>query len=485
MSNVLAKIDYKNIFKYFEEISAIPRGSGNMQAISDYLVSFAKEHNLRYIQDDVLNVIMFKEATSGYEDAPAVILQGHMDMVCEKESWSNHDFEKDGLELVIDGDYIRANGTTLGGDNGIAVAYALAILSDDSLKHPALEVIITTDEETGMDGVIGLDPAPFKAKYMLNLDSEDEGIILCSSAGGLSGTVTLPLSYEEVKAGQEALEIAITGLQGGHSGAEIHKNRTNANVMMGRILMELQKETVFRVADIHGGNKSNAIPREAHAVITVDASQVASAKSAIETIAKEIVSELVTSEPDAKVDVRTMQLENAQVMTKDCSDKVIFMLVTAPYGVLVMSSDIEGLVESSVNMGILRVVDGVMEFHYSVRSSLNSYKHYISTKLELLAKSIGASYVMDGEYPAWEYKKESKFRELLIDVFKKQYNYEPVVTAIHAGLECGLISEKIEGLDIVSIGPNMADIHTPKERLNISSTKRLYDYVVAVLEAIK
>ncbi|WP_455715574.1 aminoacyl-histidine dipeptidase [Anaerosporobacter sp.] len=485
MSKVLNEIDYKNIFKYFEEISEIPRGSGNMQAISDYLVSFAKEHNLEYIQDEFLNVIMIKEATSGYENAPAVIIQGHMDMVCEKDSSSNHDFEKEGLELVIDGDYIRANGTTLGGDDGVAVAYALAILSDDTLKHPRLEVVITTDEETGMDGAIGLDTSPLKAKYMLNIDSEDEGVILCSSAGGLNGTVTLPLQYEDVTDGNQALKITVKGLKGGHSGAEIHKNRTNASIMLGRILMKLGKTKEFALSDIFGGTKHNAITREAVATIVVASNLVDDVKSEIETISSEIIDELTTSEPDAKVEVVACNDKAAKAFTKDCKDKIIYMLVTAPYGVLVMSSDIEGLVESSVNMGILRIVNDAVEFNYSVRSSLNSYKHFVSDKLELLAKSIGANYLMDSEYPAWEYKKESKFRELLADVFKKQYNREPEVTAIHAGLECGIISEKMEDIDIVSIGPDMADIHTPKERLCISSTKRVYDYVVAVLEAIK
>jgi dipeptidase D len=485
MNKVLDGIDYKNIFKYFEEISAIPRGSGNMQAISDYLVSFAKEHNLEYIQDEFLNVIMIKEATNGYENAPAVIIQGHMDMVCEKDSSSNHDFEKDGLELVVDGDYVHANGTTLGGDDGVAVAYALAILSDDTLKHPRLEVVITTDEETGMDGVIGLDTTPLKAKYMLNIDSEDEGVILCSSAGGLNGTVTLPLQYEKVSDGEQALTLTVKGLQGGHSGAEIHKNRTNASLMLGRILMQLGKTKEFALSDIHGGNKHNAIPREAVATIVVPSNLVDDVKKEINLISNEIINELATSEPDAKVEVTACNDQVAKTFTKECKDKIVYMLVTAPYGVLVMSSDIEGLVESSVNMGVLRVVNDTIEFNYSARSSLNSYKHYVSDKLELLAKSIGASYIMDGEYPAWEYKKESKFRELLIDVFKKQYNREPEVTAIHAGLECGIISEKMEGIDIVSIGPDMADIHTPKERLCISSTKRVYDYVVAVLEAIQ
>lgn len=483
MSKVLEEIDYKNIFKYFEEISAIPRGSGNMQAISDYLVSFAKEHNLEYIQDEFLNVIMIKEATAGYENAPAVIIQGHMDMVCEKDSSSNHDFEKDGLDLVIDGDYLRANGTTLGGDDGIAVAYALAILSDDTLKHPRLEVVITTDEETGMDGAIGLDTTPLKAKYMLNIDSEDEGVILCSSAGGLNGTVTLPLQYENISDGMQALKVTVKGLKGGHSGAEIHKNRTNASIMLGRILMKLGKTKEFALSDIHGGNKHNAITREAVATIVVPSNLVNEVKKEIETISNEIINELVTSEPNAEVVVCDDQV--TKTFTKECKDKIVYMLVTAPYGVLVMSSNIEGLVESSVNMGILRIVNDSVEFNYSVRSSLNSYKHYISDKLELLAKSIGANYLMDSEYPAWEYKKESKFRELLADVFKKQYNREPEVVAIHAGLECGIISEKIEGIDIVSIGPDMADIHTPKERLCISSTKRVYDYVIAVLEAIK
>ncbi|HEX3075284.1 MAG TPA: aminoacyl-histidine dipeptidase [Lachnospiraceae bacterium] len=485
MGSKLVGIDYKNIFKYFEEISDIPRGSGNMQAISDYLVGFAKQHGLEYIQDDVLNVIMFKEATSGYENAPAVMIQGHMDMVCEKETWIEHDFLTQGIDLIVDGDYLKANGTTLGADDGIAVAYALAILSDNTIQHPRLEVVITTNEETGMDGAIGLDTTPFKAKYMLNIDSEEEGVILCGCAGGLSGTSSLKLEYEKVADTTTFVNIDVTGLQGGHSGAEIDKNRSNANILIGRLLLQLSKDYSFSLVDIHGGNKHNAIPRDSFATIAVERKDLQVIIDRLNEIALILKSELSMSEPDALIKASHNEYPYSKVMTTEITRKIIFMLEVAPIGVQVMSSNIEGLVESSVNMGILKIENDTIEFHFSVRSSLNSYKHFVSEKLELLAQSIGAEYLMDGEYPAWEYRKDSKFRQLLIDIYKEEHGNEPTVVSIHAGLECGIISEKLNEIDIVSIGPDMADIHTPKERLKISSTKSLYDYILKVLESIK
>lgn len=480
MGNVLKDIDYKGVFSYFEEISGIPRGSKNNKGISDYLVEFAKTHNLKYMQDEFLNVIIIKEASKGYEEVPTIILQGHMDMVCEKDNGSNHDFTKDGLELVIKDDYIYANGTTLGADNGIAIAYALSILESTNLSHPRLEVIITTDEEIGMDGAAGLNVDNLQGKFMINIDSENEDVLLSSSAGGLTGTSVLPLEYENKRGTKIVLNI--NGLLGGHSGVEIDKNRTNANLLMSRLLFDLEQKMPLSLIRFTGGLKDNAIPRESYAEIVIAEKDMDMFKSEYNQLIKDYKLELKTSEPNFKSNYSVTENGIYQVICKPSLDKIQTILLYAPQGVLVMSSDIKELVESSLNLGILEIDNGKAEFCYSVRSSVNSYKNFISNKLKNLTVYLGGQYYVRGEYPAWEYKKDSSLRQLFINVFKDQYGKEPIIEAIHAGLECGIIANKISGLDIVSLGPNMDDIHTPKERLNISSTKRVYDYIVNVLE---
>lgn len=471
---------HQQVFDFFEEISSIPRESGNNKGISDYLVEFAKNNRLSYIQDDFLNVIITKEASEGYENCPTLILQGHMDMVCEKESDVEHDFFKDGLQLEWKEDYIFSNGTTLGGDDGIALAYCLAILIDDNLIHPRLEVVFTTDEEIGMDGAAGLDTSELHGTYMINIDSEEEGTILTSCAGGLTGTSELPLQFEEVEG--KLINVAIKGLLGGHSGTEINKNRTNASILLGRLLFDLRKKK-YSIVSMNGGLKDNAIPREAFATISVKTEDVYEIINEIKVLSEKYKNELRTSEPELTVTVEQGVEKKSKVLTKECEEQILFMLLQSPNGVQVMSSDIPGLVESSLNLGVFKMEEDKIVFCYSVRSSVSSYKSFLREKLETITTFLGGTFLVKGEYPAWEFKEDSKLRSISTAVFKEQYGYEPKIEAIHAGLECGILSNKLKGIDIISIGPNILDIHTPSEKLSISSTIRVYDYLINLLEA--
>ncbi len=479
----LQHLDHKKVFYYFEKISEIPRGSKYNTQISNYLVSFAREHQLKYKQDKYENVIIWKSASKGYEDCETVMIQGHMDMVCEKECQIKHDFTTEPLDLIVEDDFVYANGTTLGGDDGIAIAYALAILDDDTLLHPPLEVVITTDEEVGMDGAFGLDTSALKAKYMLNIDSEEEGILLSSCAGGMTSTCMLPRLDITTKEGTK-IKIKILGLQGGHSGAEIHKNRINANRLLGRLLGTLQgKKIEYFIIQMNGGLKDNAIPREAEMeLVTKDVEKVKEIIKKFETIIKK---ELRTSEPDVTVIVKEEGAGSYEVWEKELEKKVSIMLTYAPNGIQTMSAEIEGLVESSLNLGIFRAETDYVIFSFSIRSSVASYKQYLSEQLEHLIVFLGGTYEKKGEYPGWEYNPNSKLREVMCEVYREQYGTEVKVEAIHAGLECGIIAEKMPGIDIVSFGPDIFDIHTPKEKLSISSAKRVYEYIIRVLEKMK
>lgn len=479
MDKSLEQMDYKGIFKYFSQISKIPRGSGNEDEISEYLVSFAKNQGLEYNKDSANNVIIIKEATKGYENEPAIMLQGHMDMVCEKLKDSSHDFLKDGIKLLIDGDFLHADGTTLGADNGIALAYILALLSDDDLKHPRLEAVITSDEEVGMNGAKALDLSSLKADYMINLDSEEEGYLLASCAGGLTGTSTLPLKRVAVQG--KRIKVSIGGLKGGHSGMDIVNNRSNANKLLGRLLFDLRERNTYSVLHMEGGYKDNVIPREAFAELVIDSKDYPKLCENIDEIMKIYKKELAASEPD--LEYKVMDMDEGDYMSLDpvSFEKLLFLLIQIPYGVQVMSSDIEGLVESSLNLGIFRLEEEQALICNSVRSSKSSYKHYISNRLEYLVSFLGGDYIVRSEYPAWEYRNESKLRDHLRNLYKEMYGKDMKVEAIHAGLECGLIAEKMPGIDIVSIGPDMSRVHTIDERLSISSAVRVYQFLERVI----
>lgn len=477
----LKALDYKKVLYYFSEIAAIPHGSGNVGQIADYLERFAKERSIRYVRDTADNVIFYKDATAGYEQYPALILQGHMDMVCEKEVDADIDFTKDGLTLMLDGEWLHADRTTLGGDDGIAVAYCLALLADDTIKHPALEMVITTDEETGMDGAKALDASVLSGRHLINIDSEEENIVLCGCAGGARVAGMLPI--DRMLAGGRTVKVTVSGLQGGHSGAEIDKNRANAVLLLARYLYQLRDVVPFLTEEFSGGQKDNAIPRDAEATLVfpedISEEELARARE----LAAELVAELRSAEPEAKIGIMPDEMvEETAVMHPRTFEKFLFVLMQAPNGVQVNSAEVPGLVESSLNLGICKMTSEGMELHWALRSSKASYLKFLKEKLIYLIGFLGGDYEVSGEYPAWEYREESKLREVYVNAYEAMFGKRPEVALIHAGLECGLLGEKIPGLDMISIGPEMKDIHTPAERLHIPSTIRIYKLLEKILE---
>ena len=480
MKNVLNGLNPSLVFKYFEEISQIPRGSKNEKEISNFLYKFAKDLNLEVIQDEHLNIIIRKPATKGYENCPGVILQGHMDMVCEKNKDVDHDFEKDPIDLRIIDDMIYANGTTLGADNGIAVAMSMAVLASNDLAHPALEVLITSDEEAGMTGANGLDGSILKGKYIINLDSEEEGYLLVSCAGGNRYYVTLPLTYKPVDENKQALLVEVKGLLGGHSGMDIIKQRANSNVVMGRVLNLL--DVNYDLVEVNGGSKNNAIPRECESKVVVDKNQVDAFKASLSKIEEILKNEFRTTDPGLKIVVEEASAD--KVLTDECKSKALLLLNLIPNGIQTQSMDIEGLVESSTNLGVVKTSEDKMSFESAVRSSVATLRESINDKTKLLANSVGANIEITDGYPAWEYVKDSKLEHICIDVYEKLTGKKPVITAIHAGLECGLLLSKMNGAEAISMGPNMFEVHTPNEHVSISSIKNVWDYLVKVLESM-
>ena len=479
-NNILSNLEPKSVFNYFEQICSIPHGSRNTKQISDFCVSFAKEHNLKYSQDESNNIIIWKDGTNGYENSPSVIIQGHLDMVCEKEHDCDIDFEKDGLSLIVDGDDIHADRTTLGGDDGIAVAFALAILDSTDIPHPPIEAVFTVDEEIGMLGAASLDCSPLKSRIMLNLDSEDEGSLLVSCAGGVSTTAHLPLTFE--KTNGLTAEITISGLVGGHSGTEINKDRANSNRLMGRTLYALSKKYDFSLVSVNGGLKDNAIPNKTTAVlILTDAGVKDAFASSVSEMNDTYKHEYAVTDPSLSATVSFSDNTSADAMTKQSTKAFITALVNLPGGV----HDIDGLVQTSLNMGILKTTENEMQASFSIRSSVSSEKFMLMDMISCLMDSLGGYITNFGEYPAWEFKKESHLRDVMSEVFEEQYGYKPIINALHAGVECGLFSEKLPGLDCVSFGPAIYDIHTAKERLSIESVLRTWKFTLEVLKRLK
>ena len=475
----LAGLEPASVFGYFEKNCSIPHGSRNTKMISDYLVSFAVEHGIRYIQDELNNVIFFQEGTCGMEDHAPVILQGHMDMVCEKDADCSIDMDNEGLDVTHDGQCVFAKGTTLGGDNGIAVAYALALLADKTIPHPPLEIIITVDEEIGMEGAAGVDLSMLKGRTLVNLDSEDEGIFTVSCAGGARGTIHLPVERRVVYG--PCVKLTVDGLQGGHSGVEIHKNRANANKVMGEFLSRVQKLMPICITKLQGGAKDNAIPRSCSVSLVMLGMQA----ERINDIAAELQTEIRSQydEPEAVVYGDNLDALGGNALTSESTAKVIALLNAAPNGVQCWSKDIEGLVQTSLNLGVVNLAEE-LTLTFAVRSSVNQEKRDLLKRLSDLAAFYEGSYTEMGDYPAWEYKKDSVLRDTMVRIFKEMFGKEPEVVAIHAGLECGLLSEKLPGLDCVSIGPDMHDIHTSREKLEIASTRRTWEFLLEILKSL-
>ncbi|MBO2526657.1 MAG: aminoacyl-histidine dipeptidase [Clostridiales bacterium] len=469
---VLEQYRPQEALRYFEEICAIPHGSRDTKRISDYCVRFAREHGLRYVQDDHNNVVIFKPASPGYEDHPTVILQGHLDMVCEKDADCAIDFSSDGLKLRCDGKYIFAEGTTLGGDDGIAVAYALAVLASTELKHPPIEAVFTVDEEIGMLGADAMDMSVLQGRILLNCDSEDEGILTVSCAGGATSTLTRPVVREQ-NAGT-IWRMGVENLIGGHSGVEINSGRANASKVLASVLKELP----VRLIRIDGGSKDNAIPRSCEALVVAD-----DPAEAFRSCAEQVKKLLPPTETEAEFYCIPAQ-STMLPMQEESSRAVIALLNELPNGVQKMSEDISGLVQTSLNLGILKTQENTVTMTFSVRSSVNTEKTELIGTVKTIGLANGASYTESGEYPAWEYQKQSRLRDVMVSVFRELYGKEPVVEAIHAGLECGIFSDRLPGLDAVSFGPQMHDIHTSRERLDLASTQRTWDYLVAILEKL-
>ena len=480
-NEVLSNLRPARVFHYFEQICGIPHGSRNTKKISDYLAAFAKERALRYVQDAVNNVIIYKDGSEGYEHHPTVILQGHMDMVAEKTQDSRIDFLTDGLDVRTDGEYIWAEGTTLGGDDGIAVAYMLALLESETIPHPPLECVFTVDEEIGMDGAEALDVSLLQGKILLNADSEDEGILTVSCAGGATSMLSLPVSIE--KASGRGLHLYVDGLLGGHSGQEINNGRANSNIVMGQLLRKLLTELPYRLVYIRGGQKDNAIPRYTVAKIIVAEERIEEAVALVEKFAKELLKQMPEPEHGAKITYERCVCRGKAMSTLS-TWKVVRLLSEVPNGVQAMSRDIQGLLQTSLNLGILKTEGELVTMTFSVRSSVNEEKAALIEQIKTVGKKYGAEYAEAGRYPAWEYRKDSPLRRLMVKTFEELYGRKPVVEAIHAGLECGLFSDRIPGLDCVSFGPDMEHIHTTEERLNVASAARTWEYLLAVLERL-
>lgn len=476
--NVLASLEPLEVFRYFEEISAVPRGSGYREKIADYCENFAKEKGLLVYRDGANNVVITKDASKGYENAEPIIIQGHLDMVWQKDEDCEKDLETEGLDLYIDGDFISAKGTTLGADNGIAVAMTMAILADNTLSHPKIEAVFTSDEEVGMLGAIELDKTVLTAKKMLNVDSEEPGVITVSCAGGSDFTMTIPY-IREVVTGEKAV-IALKGLAGGHSGIEINSGRVNANILAGRILGHLSEKFDFDVAEINGGSRANAIANLCTIeLVAEDSTELI--KEARE-YADAIKTEIFAKEENFTAEIEVLGKGEYEVLAKPEKDKLIYALNLAPNGVQEMSAEIENLVETSLNLGILETKENEISMTFALRSSKKTALFALGEKLEIFAKCLGLNSESAGFYPPWEFKKDSKMQELCSRVYKEMFGNLPKIEAIHAGLECAVFAGAIDGLDCISIGPKVLDAHTTKERLSISSTKEVYDLILNVLK---
>ncbi len=459
--------------RFFEEFSKIPRGSGNTKAIADYLVGFANDRGLEVIRDGSDNVIIKKPATVDYVDRPGIILQGHTDIVALKNPDCPINMEKDGLDLYRDGDYLRARGTTLGADDGVAIAYALAILDSSDIAHPELEAVFTSDEETGLLGATALDASVIHGRMLINIDSDEEGIFTAGCAGG--GRIDIRLSGKSRTHIGQIYALRISGFKGGHSGVEIHKNRANAIKIVAEILSKLEN---VRIGKMTAGSADNAIPSDATVIFTT--------KSSIFEIS-EIINNTKDNLPEGETEAAfniDMKLYSAKLYNEEDSANILSLITEMPNGVTRMSEDIEGLVETSLNMGIINIDDKSVALTISVRSAVGEEKTKLIARVKVIATSHGASVEVRGEYPAWEYRKESRLRDVMCSVYKEMYGKDATVVTIHAGLECGIFSDKISGLDCVSIGPDNHDIHTPEERLSLSSFNRVYEYLINVLKSL-
>ncbi|MDE6566727.1 MAG: aminoacyl-histidine dipeptidase [Lachnospiraceae bacterium] len=482
---LLSELSPKEVFYYFQKLASIPHGSGNTDRIAEFCMDFAGDHGLKARRDHANNVVIFAAGTPGYEKSEAVILQGHLDMVCEQEASCGIDMEKEGVEVCTDGVTVWARGTTLGGDDGIAVAYILAILASDTIPHPPIEALLTSDEEIGMLGARALDVSDLTGKRLINIDSEEEGILCVSCAGGVRAHLEIPFHKEQVdKNTSQAYRIVVSGLLGGHSGMEIHKQRENAIKLLGNVLSSASRACTFSMVSAAGGGKDNAIPKMAEATVCLQVDQADMLKDSVTEFLELMHQELSTTEPDLLITVEPVDMPE-QCMDQESTRRLIFALQQIPDGMQKMSPEIEGMVQTSLNLGSLNTEDNHVSLRYLIRSNTASGKQLVVEKVTAFAEYLGATVTMQSDYPAWEYRVESKLRETMIRTFEEVYQKTPEVTAIHAGLECGILAGKMTDVDMISFGPTLLNVHTPQESMDVASVQRSWQYLLKVLENLR
>ncbi|MEF9997897.1 MAG: aminoacyl-histidine dipeptidase [Lachnospiraceae bacterium] len=479
----LSELEPKKVFEYFEAMNQVPRGTFDTKRISDWLVAFAKEHSIECVQDASGNIVMKKAGSAGYENSEPVILQGHMDMVCEKTEDSTHDFSKDPIEMYVEDGFVKAKSTTLGADDGVAVAFALAVLTDKSIAHPPIEVIITVDEETGMGGANSIDMSGIKGKKLINIDSDVEGTIICGCAGGVRGKGKIPFSKETIKG--ELLEIQVKGLVGGHSGLDIQEQRGNANRLMGRLLTAMGKEVTYSLVDVNGGTLDNVICYASTANIVVDSAEINAVKAFIQKTQTTWEVEFDNQEPNLTILLTEKGTASIDSMTQESRDNVLFFLTCIPYGVQNFSRQLPDLVETSNNLGMVKTTETYVETWGQARSSIESKKAEVIAQVTSCAKAVGGTCETENDYPGWMFKSDSLLRPIVVESYKKCYGEEPIISTVHAGLECGILFSKKPDLDCISFGPNMHDCHSVRERLDIASAQRVWNLLLEVLKACK
>lgn len=473
----------EKLFHFFEEISAIPRGSGNEKGISDFLVKFAQDRGLWVYQDESHNVIIKKAGSKGAEDRPAVMLQGHLDMVCEKVAGVEHDFEKEGIDLVVKDGVLTANGTTLGSDNGVAVALMMMVLDDEDIVHPPVECVFTTEEEVGLNGARALDKSQITARTMINMDSEEEGIATISCAGGLRVECTRPVTREAAEG--TLLSIEISGLKGGHSGTDIDKGRQNAIRVMARVIYQLMKNTDGKLVSIDGGNKDNAIPRECSAsLIYADVEEAKKAEELACSLAETLAAEITPYEENFACEITSEEGRTADAISAEDAKAFVTAMYLAPNGVQSRNMKLDGFVVTSVNMGVVRSEADKLALVFSPRSSVASLQEEMKARIGLLADTFGFTAEYSGEYPGWSYREVSPIREVFCESYHELFGEELKTEALHAGLECGLFSDAIPGLDAIAVGPTLNNVHTPEENLPLDSFERFYELLKDVLRRL-
>lgn len=473
----------KEILKSFEELSAVPRGSGKEDKLCHWLVDWAHKNNFESKTDKAGNLVIKVPASKGYEKAPIVVFQGHMDMVCEKTSDSKHDFSKDPIKFIYDGEWLRADKTTLGADNGIAIAMAMVAATDKEISHPPLELLFTVDEEESMGGALALEPDFIKGRIFLNLDSEDEGYFTVGCAGGLQTNSTFPLEFENFPSGYECAKITAFGMKGGHSGTDIRHNRANAIIVLCRALSKILGSTDLRIADISSGTVHNAIPREAVALAAIK--DYNTAAKLVAELEKKIKIEFKNTDPELQLTIAKETNKPSKTLTSLATAKTINIALLMPHGVLAMSADIEKLVETSNNFAKINIENGSLKILTSQRSSVDSRLDFITQKILTLAKAMGGQAVNFHGYPAWPTDMDSPLLKKCIQIYEKKSGKKPIIEIIHAGLECGIIGSKYPGIDMISFGPTLRNVHSTDERMHIPSVELVWNFTVDLLASFK